>query len=417
MELALTEPKVDWREQAPPFLAGSAAVTAVISIAASQILLGLAIVALLANRERLRLPPIWIPVAAWMGWTVLSLIANGHLERGLPQIKKFYAYLILFAVYAAITRAKQIRWIALGWVLAASLSAAWSLEQFVQKYTAPRPPGVDFYTSYVGARITGFMSHWMTFSGQMMMALMIIGALLLFRRERRLIPFLAAAAVLVSAGLVLSFTRSMWPGAALGGLFLLWFRNKWLIATVPLLLGIALAANPFSVRDRMLSVVVPHNGNVDSNEHRAVLRRVGWEMIKAHPLVGVGPEQIRPQFMTYLPEDAPHPIPKEWYYDHLHNIYFHFAAERGVPALAALLWMIGQSLFDFARALRKAPRAESAWVLYAAIAVVLAVLVSGWGEVNLGDSEVLAMFLAMLGCGYSVLHTAPFADRVELASE
>ena len=38
-----------------------------------------------------------------------------------------------------------------------------------------------------------------------------------------------------------------------------------------------------------------------------------------------------------------------------------------------------------------------------AIAAILAVLVSGWGEVNLGDSEVLGMILAVIACGYTAV--------------
>jgi O-antigen ligase len=97
----------------------------------------------------------------------------------------------------------------------------------------------------------------------------------------------------------------------------------------------------------------------------------------------------------------PHPIPAEWYYQHLHNIYYHFAAERGLPALAALLWFLGRALFDFISSLRRLPGdSEARWVLHGAIAVTIAVMVSGWGEVNLGDSEVLEMFLAVIACGY-----------------
>ena len=82
-----------------------------------------------------------------------------------------------------------------------------------------------------------------------------------------------------------------------------------------------------------------------------MLRRVGWEMIKAHPLVGVGLERVGPEFEHYVPADVPRPLPTG-YYGHLHNIYYHFAAERGLPALAAILWLFGQALWDFARALR-----------------------------------------------------------------
>ena len=43
--------------------------------------------------------------------------------------------------------------------------------------TAAKALGQPFYEYYVGQRITGFMGHWMTFSGHMMIALMILGAL------------------------------------------------------------------------------------------------------------------------------------------------------------------------------------------------------------------------------------------------
>ena len=387
-----------WRDRAPAWLAGAAAATSIVSIAASQILLGLAIVSLVASPQKLRWPPITAPVLAWIGWTLVSLFANGHLREGLPQVKKFYVLLMLFAVYSAVRTLPQIRAIALGWIVGGSLSAVWSFVQFARKVQIAQQAHVPFYEFYVGQRITGFMGHWMTFSGHMMIALMILGAMLLFARERKLLPWLAAAALLLSGGLLAAFTRSMWPGAALGGMYLLWFRRRWLIAAVPAIGALVLAVNPFDVRERVISMVRPHAGQVDSNEHRDVLRRTGWAMIQAHPWVGVGPEQVGPQFANY---SAIRPIPEEWYYNHLHNIYVHFAAERGLPALVALLWMLLQPLWDFSRALRRLT--EGRWVLHAAVAVIFAVLVSGWGEVNLGDSEVLGMFLAVLACGYAAI--------------
>jgi O-antigen ligase len=124
-------------------------------------------------------------------------------------------------------------------------------------------------------------------------------------------------------------------------------------------------------------------------------------MIRAHPIVGVGPEQVGPQFLDYLPADLPHPFPTEWYKAHLHNIYLHFAAERGLPALAALLWFLGQALFDFWRTLRRLPPdSEARWVLHGAIATIIAIMASGWTELTLGHSQVLEMFLAVVACGY-----------------
>jgi O-antigen ligase len=142
---------------------------------------------------------------------------------------------------------------------------------------------------------------------------------------------------------------------------------------------------------------------MDSNEQRAVSRRAGSAMVKAHPWFGLGPEEVAPHFEAYVPPDVPRPLPYGWY-GHLHNIYLQYAAERGVPFLLVLLWLIGRVLRDFSTALRTGScSAGSRFVLHGAIAVVLAVLAEGFFEHNLGDSEVLTMFLTVIACGYAVL--------------
>ena len=92
-----------------------------------------------------------------------------------------------------------------------------------------------------------------------------------------------------------------------------------------------LRLNPMGVGDRMVSVYHPA-GDLDSNQFRVVCRRAGWEMIKAHPWFGLGPEQVKAQFLQYIPADIARPLPTGAYM-HLHNVYLQYAAERGVPAL------------------------------------------------------------------------------------
>lgn len=394
--------------KAPLYLAGAAAVASVIKIAPSQILLGLAIAALLIVRDKWRWPPVVWPVLLWMAWTLVSLAASGHPYEGLPQVKKFYVWLMLFVVYSGLRTLPQIRAVTLAWVGGATLSALWGFGQFVQMYRAtPR----FFYYAYVnGNRITGFVDHWMTFSALLMMAVLMAGAMLLYSADRRLSGWLTAALAIVAAGILLAFTRSMWLGTIAGASWLLWWKNKWLIAAVPLLIGIVLLVNPLDVRDRAFSAFGAKDGVLDSRAHRAALRRVGWEMIAAHPIVGVGPEQVGPQFMQYYPADLPHPFPVAWYKEHLHNIYIHYAAERGLPALAALLWLLGRALFDFWVTLRRLPaQSESRWVLHGSIAVIIAVMISGWTELTLGHSQVLEMFLAVLACGYIAVDSSSSA--------
>jgi O-antigen ligase len=123
-------------------------------------------------------------------------------------------------------------------------------------------------------------------------------------------------------------------------------------------------------------------------------------MIRRHPLFGLGPEQVKAQFNDYVPADIPRPLPEGWY-GHLHSIYLQYAAERGIPTALAFFWMIGRILYDFASALqRKLGGSEARFVLHGSIAVILAILAAGLFEYNLGDSEVLTMFLIVVGFGY-----------------
>ena len=77
-------------KQAPLYFTAAAAVCAPVSIAACQVLIGLAIVSMLVARVPWRIPPFWLPLAVYFALTLVSLFASGHLKQGIPQIKKFY---------------------------------------------------------------------------------------------------------------------------------------------------------------------------------------------------------------------------------------------------------------------------------------------------------------------------------------
>ena len=390
-------------------LAGVAAVLPVVSIAGFEIVLGAAIVAMIVLRVKPRWPAIWLPLSLFFLGTVISWLASGDLRGGVPQIKKFYVYAMVFVVASTFRSAAQIRWLALGWAAAASASAGLGLHQFYDKYEDAVEKHQNFYDAYVADRITGFLDHWMTFSGEMMMALMIIGALVFFCRDRRWVLWLIAAGTLIGAALVAAETRSMWAGAACGGIYLLWFWRRWTVIALPAIAGILWLANPFGIGDREKSIFNPH-GDEDSNQHRSVVHDIGWAMIKAHPWLGVGPEQVGKVYKNYVPPDVKK-LPTG-YYQHLHNVYIHYAAERGVITMLMLVWALLRALYDFIRGLRRMPPdSESRWVLHAGVAVIIAIMIAAWEEVNLGTSVVLAMFLAVVGCGYAVIFQEEQSSR------
>lgn len=374
-------------------LAGAvgAAAAAVVSIAASQTLLGAAVLCLLVARMRWRLPQGWPLLLAFFVWTLASLALSDAPAAGWPQVRKFYVWLMLAAVLSTVREERHARRLAWGWLAGGAASAVWGCWQFAWKYLAAQRTGADFYAAYIGDRITGFNSHWMTFSGQMMIALLAGSALALWALglgRARLLAWRCLA--LMAAALVLAMTRGVWIGAFAGAFYLLWQWRRRAAAALPVAAAVVLLVGPAGLRQRAVSIVKPH-GVTDSNLHRIYSWRTGLEMIRSHPWFGVGPERVGAHFRHYLPPDLP-PEPPPGYYAHLHNIYLHWAAERGVPAaLAAVLFFLWQLALAWRRA--RAAAVELQWVHHAAVAVILAVMVTGLFEYNLGDSEVLAMTL------------------------
>lgn len=385
----------------------AAAVAPLVSIAAFSILLSLAVACLLASGTRPRLPPIWGPLAIFMAGTAISLALSGNPAAGWPQIRKFFVYLVLLVVFSTFRRMADVRRLALSWAAVGGIASAVALIQFAQKVREAHQHGQPFYDYYVGERITGFMSHWMTFGGEQMIVLLMLTAFLLFSshaRKRNVWLGLLGLAVL-SAALLLGFTRSIWLGTAGAAVYLVCFWKPRLLIACPVLLAGALWLGPAAVRARFLSAFEP--GKLDSNQHRIVCWRTGWEMIRAHPWFGLGPEIVKLKFMEYVPPDIPRPLPAGWY-GHLHSIYIHYAAERGIPTMLVLMWLLAKILWDFLRAIRRLPPGpgDERFILHGAVAVVVAIMISGIFELNLGDSEVLAMFLAAVACGYVALESA-----------
>lgn len=385
------------------WLTGGATVAVLFSIAASQILLALALAALLFSGTKLRLPPIRLPLLLFMLGTVASLALSGDPVSGRPQIRKFFVWFVLLVVCSTFRELPDVRRLVLCWAGAAALGAARGLVQFGEKYREARYAGQSFYEYYVGERIAGFMSHWMTFGGQLMIVSLLLAAFLFFSpfARKKLLMFALLCALPMAAAIVLGFTRSIWLATGASGIYLVWFWRRRLLLALPVVLVAGLWLAPGAVRSRAVSVFQPH-GELDSNQHRIVCWRTGWRMIKAHPFFGVGPEQVGVQFDRYVPSDIPRPLPIG-FYGHLHNVYIHYAAERGVPAMLMLVWLLVKILFDFLVAIRRLPPgpSDARFLLHGAVAVVVAVMIAGLFELNLGDSEVLAMFLAAVGCGYA----------------
>jgi O-antigen ligase len=212
------------------------------------------------------------------------------------------------------------------------------------------------------------------------------------RGAERALPWLV---VLVGSwAIVVSQTRNAWLGALAGlSVVMVTRRPRLLLGLAALVAGVAVA-RPSVVMTRL---TVHDASSID----RYYMWQAGLDMVLDRPVFGQGPGMILGAYPRYRWPEAPNPTTP-----HLHDNLLQLAAERGLPALAFFLWWIVVALTV---ALHEARRAgeppPGGWAAVAALGGLVAVMVAGLFEYNLGDSEVLMLALLLM--------SLPFARRRE----
>jgi O-antigen ligase len=351
-----------------------------ISIAAAGILLSLTLVGwvalLLRDRQMPAAPAFFLPLAAYAGITLVSSLFSANPVASLIDSKQLVLYLIVPAVYH-IARGRRAATVLDVVVTVGAASAAYGIVQY----------GMLHYDT-LGRRPEGAMSHYMTYSGLLMLVVCAAVARLVFGNRDRVWPALVMPALLVA--LALTFTRSAWVGACVAIGLVLVLKDFRLTALVPVLVALVFAAVPDRIEDRMVSMFDLHD---PTNRDRLAMVETGIAMVKDHPLTGVGPNMVEPLYPQYRSADAVNATNP-----HLHNVPLQIAAERGLPALAIWIWFIVTLVTSLVRLFRGG---GDRVVGSAALASIGAMLAAGFFEYNFGDSEFLMLLL--------VLVTLPFA--------
>jgi O-antigen ligase len=373
--------------------------TLLISLAAAQIFLAAATIAfalhLLRDRRvpagaiksRLSFPPLKLPLALFGLLSLMSAAWAGN-PAGWLAMRKLVLFLIWLLAVNLILNSKHLALVYKGLFLESALAGLVAAGQFIAQYRVARavhPELIYFYMTT--ERVRGFMGHWMNFGGQQMLVFAaLLSFLLLAARPRRI--WWAIFAV-VGISIVLNFSRGVWLGGVVATFYVVarW-KPRWLWA-LPLLLLLGYLAAPPLVRQRLR--VLRHPGTDPSLAIRFEMWQVGSRMIREHPLLGVGPNNIELAYTSYAPAGKALVV---GYHGHLHNNFLQLAAERGLPCLAAWVWMMAALAWHFVMIRRRLGReGRSTWIADAALAAWLAFVVEGCFEYNFGASSVLMLFL------------------------
>jgi O-antigen ligase len=371
----------------------ASAAAALVSIAAAETLLAMAALGwLLVRPGRIVWPGYAVPLAAFMITTALSLAMSPQPDIGWSVVRKFVLFMMGFLAANFVNTQWRAR-ASLGILLTvAAIAGLLGMIQFLISY-------IKFVGTHrladdptVLTRITGFMGHWMTFSGeQLLIWCAAVPALIVLGRRW------FALAGIVGVALVFSFTRSVWLGAMAGFVAVaMWLPKK-------VLIGVAL---PVAIVSVLASGLIYHRvsislegSNFGPDSGRLALFFGGMRMIKDHPWFGVGPERVHTEFARYYRGGNLNQV--NFYYGHLENNVVQIAAERGLLCLAAFFWLILEIYADLLAMLKTAPE-DMHWLVLSALAALSGFIVAGFFSYNFGDSEILLLLLFIVSIPYGV---------------
>jgi O-antigen ligase len=365
------------------------------AIAASNVLLGLCVLALPATglRGRLRIPaparPAAWAAAAYLAALLVAVAASLDPAASAGALSEIFSFATFFLALLWVRGERATRTLVDGAILVGAVLALYGFAQLAAGW------------GDIDRRIRGPFSHYMTYSGWLLLVDLLLAARLLVRRapaggapgfatawlDRPAVAWGALAAI--TAALVASLTRSAWLALVVALVLCLALVRPRRLWVVPVVLGLFLVLAPVPVVQRALSIADPAD---ESNYDRICMAEAGLRMIAERPLAGIGPDQVKHRYPIYRHPSAPRRTTP-----HLHDAYLQVAAERGLPALAALLALLALPARQAWRGLRAARQAGGPADLHLGVLGALAAFaVAALFENNWGDTEVQRLVLFLL---------------------
>jgi len=370
--------------------------TSIISISASQLFLSFALIfwilLLIKEKKPPSFPSFFWPLLVYAGLSLIASFLSRNPETSLKDSRELLLFLVVPIAYTGFRIEKEIKRANFALLASAYLSMSFSFVYFILK-AAP------------GERIKGFMGHYMTQAGLLLLFSAVALSITVFSRDKTRI-FWGIGFGLALAALLLTLTRNAWIGLIVAvGVIIYLYKPKVLIA-LPLVVGLLFAISPGQVKKRALSIF---STKTFSNRQRIEYLNAGIKIIKDYPLFGTGPNTVDVvfQYPKYgLSEEAKKNV-------HLHNNFVQIAAERGIPALFSWLAFLIWTFLSLIKLLKnKDPAIFS--LAAGALAALLALITAGFFEYNFGDSEVTTLFLYLMTIPFTLerLRKAPVMNPI-----
>lgn len=364
-----------------------------LSIAISQLSLGLGLFLLLVGRfgGGLTVARTGLEKSALLlgVWALLMVPLSTDAGQSLVFYRRFYLFAALWLVATVANSELNRRLLLTALVLGAAAISLYG------QWHVFRETGALFQVRL------GEMSNPMTSGCLLMMALLTIMAFLISgdlgsQRARWL---LVISAVPISVGLLQTLTRGAWLGMLAGGMVILAMLRPRLVAAFVVLLVLVMVlmprlpesviSKPVAERFSLAKVISGPGGS-----ERLKMWRGGWQMVRQHPLTGLGDRDLTEVSPEYYGDEETD------YYGHLHSNPVMLLVIWGVPGFLLASFFLGRQGWLLWRrwrlpAMKNQPWRRG-WVL-AGMGVWVGFMVAGLTEWYFGDAESMLLYLGIMG--------------------
>jgi O-antigen ligase len=309
-------------------------------------------------------------VVAFVSWSILSLIWAESRTKGFEQLQTAILVMLLIPiVYTGVTSERDVKAIAGAFVAGATVAAGYGV------VTSPTISGGAAEASEELNRVAGTVGDPNVLASILLAGTFLAVALALTQKRNpamRLTLFFCAFLCLL--GVVLTFSRG--GLIALGAAMLVTpflVRRRAAAITLMVLVVIGIVAfvvtfAPADAKDRLTKN--------DGGSGRTDIWRIGWRMVEANPVVGIGVGnfqntsvhyQIAPGAARVRTDLADHPSVA-------HNSFLELLAEGGVIGLGLFLGIIVAALATAVKATRRFLRERRSDLAVLSGAVVIAII-------------------------------------------
>ncbi|MBF0254343.1 MAG: O-antigen ligase family protein [Candidatus Omnitrophica bacterium] len=337
-----------------------------------------------------------------LGCLIVSMAISDYFmvsARGL--FKYVEGFILLYAGLDVIRNSRMLRRLVFLYLVCYTLALLAALAQEIY--------GLDFVyfrpaIAFQGDvyRLTGPFKHSNDFGSFLVPGFGILCAVILeavWSRRRWRAVLAAVLFVLASYCLARTLSRSALLSVMLSlFVFGLFFRFRWKMTAVLILVLVCLAVIPSPVSQRMREIANPASGN---NRERVLLIGTAVRMIRQSPVFGLGLNTYSDYFPEFRPAD----------YDtimYAHNSYLQIATESGLVGISFYLLFLLVLLGSFCRGIAKSPPTPARTLGIGLAAGITGLMFNALFESLLQSTRIRTLFWCLMGMSAALVYMQYF---------